>query len=310
MFSDFQSYKQKRYNFWWTWASVGWTICATMMAEIVLGVIYILATISAHPELESFSMPIAVSLFSTFGGVLATSYVVFKQNKWTRADIGLTINKRTVREYLIGALLGLAMLIGSIAPAWIMGQATFGVANITTQLLGHWLVCGVGFIVQSFFEEYLCRGFILKRLNQRYNIYVAVFWQAVIFMLLHSGNPGMGLIPYLNLFLIGIVFAQVVIITDNLWLASGLHWLWNFAQGCIFGIKVSGLEGMPTLLDCTMNGHHLLTGGDFGIEGALSATIVYVIVIALLARKTLHTIRSKTEVVVSDDTDSTTEAQV
>ena len=158
----------------------------------------------------------SVNLFSTIGGVAYVAFVVFFKYKWTRTEIGLTFTKQTVKEYWLGAALAFTMLVACIIPGIIWGAAHLSVASINNDVLMKWAIFGLGFVIQSFSEEFLCRGVVFKHLLRRYGIWAATILQALIFMAMHSGNPGMGLIPYVNLFLVGFIFGQVVIITDNL----------------------------------------------------------------------------------------------
>ena len=58
-------------------------------------------------------------------------------------------------------------------------------------------------------------------------------------------------------------------------MVAALHSAWNFAQGNLFGIPVSGLTGSPSPLTATLSdGLTWVSGGDFGIEGGLAATAV------------------------------------
>ena len=56
--------------------------------------------------------------------------------------------------------------------------------------------------------------------------------------------------------------------TQQLWLPIGLHIGWNFFEGVIFGFPVSGTETFR-ILNHTVSGPSLLTGGDFGPEAGL-----------------------------------------
>ena len=298
MFSNFNTYKTQKENVIDLWVSIFSAIFGLLALESIISIGYLLWLRSQMGSLGGFSeikIPVVVSLFGTIGGVAAVTWSV-KREKWQLIDVGVLVSKTTVKEYLWGALMALLMLTACVAPALITMAAKMSMASLDRMGLALWLVYGVGFIIQSFSEEYLVRGFIMKRLTQRYNIIVTLIVQALIFMGMHAGNPGMSFLPYINLFLIGVIFGQLVLLTDNLMLASGLHWLWNFAQGCIFGIKVSGLEGMPALFNCEMVGSPLLTGGDFGIEGAFSTTIIYIIVFGLLMPKTMRIIKNKTSI--------------
>ena len=301
MFKNLNAHKEKRLGFISCWGSVITDILGLMVFESILGIVYLVITYMKSGPLESPEIPIFVNLIATIGGIGYTSIAAFNKYKWKPVDVGIIFTKNAIREYFVGAAIALVMLIGSILPGIIAGAAKLSFTEMNSAVFASWCLFGVGFVIQSFSEEFLCRGVLFKRLKERYDIWVVLILQALIFMGMHAGNPGMGIIPYINLFLVGVVFGQVVLITDNLWLASGLHWLWNFAQGCVFGIKVSGMEGMPTLLTCDMIGSEMLTGGAFGIEGALSATIVYIITIIIFMPKTLKVVREKSTPILNVD---------
>jgi membrane protease YdiL (CAAX protease family) len=90
----------------------------------------------------------------------------------------------------------------------------------------------------------------------------------VIFSLFHLANPGMSWISTLGLFLAGLFLAYGYVATRSLWLPIGLHIGWNFFEGPFFGFKVSGLSG-PVLIEHTVLGPDLVTGGIFGPEAGL-----------------------------------------
>jgi membrane protease YdiL (CAAX protease family) len=71
----------------------------------------------------------------------------------------------------------------------------------------------------------------------------------------------------------GIMLAAIYMITRRLWAAIGLHAAWNFAQGGIYGIPVSG-GAMDGVLRPDIRGSDLLTGGAFGAEASLPAIVV------------------------------------
>ena len=53
----------------------------------------------------------------------------------------------------------------------------------------------------------------------------------------------------------------------------GLHAAWNFAQGEIYDIPVSG-TAVHGMLNARLNGPPLLTGNGFGLEASLTAIVV------------------------------------
>ncbi len=63
-------------------------------------------------------------------------------------------------------------------------------------------------------------------------------------------------------------------LTHRLWLPIGLHLGWNFAEGRIFGMSVSGGAAGRSLITGTLRGSNLMTGGAFGPEASIVAVII------------------------------------
>jgi hypothetical protein len=85
-----------------------------------------------------------------------------------------------------------------------------------------------------------------------------------------------------DLFLGGIVFAQLYLFTARLWLPIGLHLSWNWTLSCFWGFDVSGIELGRTLFVATPQGSKLLTGGGFGLEGSILTTTLLLVLIFVL----------------------------
>jgi hypothetical protein len=69
--------------------------------------------------------------------------------------------------------------------------------------------------------------------------------------------------------LIGLLFGLPYILTGRLGVSIGLHITWNFFQGNVFGLPVSGGGSPLTMLVTIEQGPDLWTGGTFGPEGGL-----------------------------------------
>ena len=95
-------------------------------------------------------------------------------------------------------------------------------------------------------------------------------------------NPGLTILAFLNLLLIGIFLSLYVIKTNDIWGAAGYHSMWNFVQGTFYGISVSGTNvGSAVLSSEIKPGNIFLTGGKFGMEGSIVATVVMAAVLVL-----------------------------
>ena len=160
----------------------------------------------------------------------------------------------------------------------------------------------LGFVFQGAQEEFLCRGYFMNTLGGKHSVYVAVAVSSVAFSLLHLMNEGVSVLGLVNIALYGVLMGFYMICFDNIWGACGIHTMWNFAQGCIFGVLVSGQRiGDPIVHPVINENMTLLNGGDFGIEGGIACTAVLLLGIAALlfylkAKESRQTAHEKNEI--------------
>jgi uncharacterized protein len=137
-------------------------------------------------------------------------------------------------------------------------------------------------IIVALYEEIVFRGYILNNLLHSVSKWPALLISAFIFALAHSANPDFSILAAINIFLAGILLGINYIYTKNIWFAVMLHFSWNFFQGPVLGYEVSGMN-LQSLLQHQVYGNVLFTGGKFGFEGSLPATLLYVMAIIALA---------------------------
>ena len=136
-------------------------------------------------------------------------------------------------------------------------------------------------VLVSIHEEVLLRGYLLNSFMSIGNKYISLFFSSIVFAALHLMNPNMGFVPFLNIFLAGILLGISYIHSKNLWFPMSLHFSWNFVQGPMLGFEVSGQE-VHSLVIQHIIGSELFTGGKFGFEGSLLATfLISISIIAL-----------------------------
>ena len=134
-------------------------------------------------------------------------------------------------------------------------------------VIGLAIVSGVG-------EEILLRGLFFRLIEEWLGSWAALLLSAALFGALHLGNPNATLLAGFAIALeAGVMLAAIFMITRRLWAAIGLHAAWNFTQGGIYGIAISG-NATDGLLRARISGPDLLTGGAFGAEASLPAIIV------------------------------------
>ena len=148
----------------------------------------------------------------------------------------------------------------------------------------------VFFLIVSFSEEIMCRGYFLGRmLDARVNKFFALFASSLIFAILHIFNPNLTLLSLVNLVLAGCMLGATYIYVRNLWFPISLHHFWNWIQGGILGYDVSGTKTFSGILELSYPSYNIWNGGLFGFEGSLVCTILTVLytvaIIAYFERK-------------------------
>jgi CAAX protease family protein len=165
-----------------------------------------------------------------------------------------------------GALIGIAMFAAVVLNiAFLGGYHVNGVGSVTGALglLGYMAAAATT-------EELIFRGLLFRIVEEHAGTWIALGLTGVAFGLIHLTNPDATLWGAIAIaieagFMLGACYAA----TRNLWVPIGLHFGWNAAAGAIFSVVVSGNGESKGLLDATMSGSTLVTGGDFGPEGSL-----------------------------------------
>jgi membrane protease YdiL (CAAX protease family) len=138
-------------------------------------------------------------------------------------------------------------------------------------------------------EELLFRGVIFRIIEASLGTWIALVISAALFGLVHLGNPNASWLAAAAISLeAGIMLAAAYVLTRRLWLPIGIHAAWNFTQGGIFSVAVSGGK-TDGLLVANLNGPSWLTGGEFGAEASVVAmfwcTALGVWLLVLAARR-------------------------
>ncbi len=124
-------------------------------------------------------------------------------------------------------------------------------------------------------EEALLRGYPLQALAEAWGPWWGLGLTAGIFGALHLGNPAVTAVGMVNVAVAGLFLGVIYLRTGSLWWASGAHLGWNWTHGYLADVPVSGLEILNApLYQGVLRGPRWLSGGAFGPEGSLVATVV------------------------------------
>ncbi|MFI6325981.1 CPBP family intramembrane glutamic endopeptidase [Nonomuraea sp. NPDC050556] len=186
---------------------------------------------------------------------------------------------RASRGFLTG-LLSFSVVVGILA---VLGFTLREEVPQGLAAVGPALLVLVGWIVQGSTEEIVTRGYLLPVTGARWGAPAGVAVSAGLFAVLHLLNPGITVLSVVNLVLVGVLLALYALYEGALWGACLWHAAWNWAQGSVFGLEVSGLKtGMLAVLDLKEDGPDVVTGGLFGPEGGLATTLTLSLGIAVI----------------------------
>lgn len=212
----------------------------------------------------------------TLGVVVAT---IFLLENWKIA-IGLSWKGRGV-DVLAGMAMALSLYAVGFFLSWVLGAIEVVDVQVDFKgLLLSWLLM----LLVALSEEIALRSFVLgSMLHVGMNRFVALILSSLLFSLLHLFNPNFTFLPFLNIFLAGLLLGASYIYTRNLWFPISLHLFWNWIQG-LLGFQVSGNAFGASLITLRLPEDNLINGGEFGFEGSLLCTLLCLIATGLIIR--------------------------
>lgn len=166
------------------------------------------------------------------------------------------------------------------------GTLIFSAVTAVAALLGVYHIVGPGDandifytlvtmgIVPAVMEETLFRGIMFRHLEDFGGTWFALALTSALFGVAHIFNPNA---TYFSSFAIaveaGIMLGGAYMLTRSLWLPIGLHAAWNFTQGEIYDVPVSGID-QHGLVQAKLSGPPILSGGTFGLEASVIALVI------------------------------------
>lgn len=176
-------------------------------------------------------------------------------------------------------------------PEWgaglFFGFALFSLMTGVVALMGGFAITGMGqgsgafwpmlgmAMLSGISEEMLFRGVLLRQLEKMVGTWGALALTSGFFGAAHLGNPGATWFAALAIAMeAGILLGAAYLLTRRLWLAIGIHSAWNFTQGWVYSVPVSGGKAPDGLFISVRHGPEWLTGGAFGLEASAVAMVV------------------------------------
>jgi membrane protease YdiL (CAAX protease family) len=205
--------------------------------------------------------------------VLMAAYFAYVR-WWERRPVLELSGPAAGREFFGGLLLGGVLIAAVVAVLALLGAYTVQSVGSAADFARVFVEMMPKVVVGAVIEELLFRLIALRLLERSLGTVWALGISSVLFGLAHLGNAGAS--PLIGLMLgieLGLLLGAAYVLTRRLWLCVGVHLAWNFVQGAVFAISVSGHtdEGW---LQASLKGPDWLTGGAFGIEGSVLSFVL------------------------------------
>ncbi|MEP7185494.1 MAG: type II CAAX endopeptidase family protein [Rhodanobacter sp.] len=199
------------------------------------------------------------------------------------------VNELALRKLLPDAAKGIlgGMLLFSTVVAVLYLLGSYHVTGIRPDAswLPALLMVGLG---AGIGEEIVARGVLFRITEEGLGTWVALIVSALFFGAAHIANPGATLWSSAAIAIeAGLLFGLLYHVTRSLYVCMGLHAAWNFTQGTIYGIPVSGTKADGWLVS-TRSGPDWLSGGIFGAEASVIALALCLLCSAALLMMALR----------------------
>lgn len=251
---------------------------------VILGGLYLAGYDALHGVMPSGYGPELLKYYGFAVYLLVTIWYCKCIEKRTISTMGFN---RKVADYLLGGLAAVLLLCVIIGICCGLGGLSY--VGFGKEMDGIYLAALLGgLMVQSAAEEALSRGFLLISLKKKVPVWLAVFCSATAFAYPHFSNLTEAPTQYcvvgiINLYLISIIFSMLMLCRTNIWIACGLHGIWNYLLYGVFGLTLSGSDMTTQGVLCFEAGTaNIINGGQYGIEASIVTTIVLGAAAALL----------------------------
>jgi membrane protease YdiL (CAAX protease family) len=265
----------------------GWSILVYIAVLFLLGTLarfelhWVMKHVVPHPNAHELHPSLAIAGEAVFllVVVLATAVMAWFERRRVAA-YGLLGTDR-LRQFIIGLFTGFGFLSLLVGILTLTHHLTITPAHQPVRMsLAYAAAWGLCFFLVGMTEEFALRGYLLYTLARGIRFWPAAVVLAILFGLMHKGNPGESPFGLIAAALIALVFSLSLWRLGHLWWAIGFHMAWDWAESYFYGTADSGLVSSGRLLHAQPSGNILLSGGLTGPEG--SAWVLLIIALVAL----------------------------
>jgi len=222
----------------------------------------------AVPPIPGLSMNLKLDLISIPILIVVYELVIRRLGEHPRDDYR---DPKALQRLGIGLGAGLLVFSAAVAVAALLGvyhiTGEGDASDLMPALIGPAIFAAVS-------EELVFRGILFRWIEEFGGSWMALLLTSAFFGAAHLANPNASPIAAVGIaFEAGVMLGAAYMLTRSLWLPMGIHAAWNFAQGEIYDIPVSGTK-VHGLVVAKLTGNPLLTGNGFGLEASVIAIVI------------------------------------
>lgn len=260
----------KRERPWWR------RILEFPLIAMVIAVIVLMASVGLATDLGKLAFPDMVPeqrvLVQNVAGVIAAflAYKLVIRHLGARKHDDLPA-KDAIKETAAGLGIGFVLFSLIVGIAALAGVYRIIGPGDTSYLLAAVILSA---LFPGVVEELLFRGILFRWLEEFGGSWFALALTSALFGASHLMNPNASPIAAIGIALeAGVMLGAAYMLTRRLWLAIGIHAAWNFTQGEVWDVPVSGTF-VRGFVEAELRGPPLLSGGGFGLEASIIAIVV------------------------------------
>jgi len=220
----------------------------------------------------------SISKFLNLLSVFIPSIVLLKWvDKRPVTLLGTGFYKGAMRELFIGMLMGFLLIILSVSILRLTGVASFSFNGLSIGLLLYLLGVLIVLVISAAYEEVLFRGYVFQALIEGSNFWITLAIFSLLFGAAHIGNTEATVYTVAVTIIAGVFVGTMYFKTRTLWICIGVHFMWNWTLGPLFGMGLSGSK----FLKRSIFTYKPSESGFFLGADAMSEIILGIVVIAL-----------------------------
>ena len=179
--------------------------------------------------------------------------------------------RKLLPDTAIGLAIGAGLMLLVTAVLWLAGAYRIVGVQADAPWLRGLLLVG---LLPGVTEEIVSRGVLYRIIEDGMGSWIALAVSSLLFGFAHAMNPGATLWSCIAIAVeAGLLLGLLFTLTRSLYMCMGLHAGWNFLQGPVLGIPVSGTTPHG-LLVATLSGPRWLSGGAFGAEASVVSVLL------------------------------------